>query len=162
MAKPVDKPIRLYVVTIFIVLAYGVLPLVSVFPLTHGSFLLVGPSFLPFNGSIQVLYGPDGDISPVLLVVTLALSFFSVASAIVAFLGISEGRVAALIFLTLNVAWWFFLVITAIMNGEVEAAETIGLVTQLIFPPLWLVFVWWNFTRPDITAYLKYRSEVDA
>lgn len=42
MAKRVDKPIRLYVMTIFIVIAYCVLPLTSVFPFT-GGFLAVGP-----------------------------------------------------------------------------------------------------------------------
>ena len=161
MAKRVDKPVRLYVLTILVVVGYGLLPFVSVFPLSHGSFLLIGPRFLPFNGSVQVLYGTDGEISLVLLIVTLALSFFSVASAIVAFLGITEGRVAALIFLTLNVAWWFFLVVTAIMNDDVDAASSINFLSQLIFPSIWLGIIWWNFTRQDISAYLKYKSEVD-
>ena len=117
MAKRLDKPIRLYVIVIFIVVAYGLMPLVSVFPYT-GGFWLVEPRFLPFNGSIQVLYRPDGEISIVLLVVTLALCIFSAASAIVAFLDISEGRVAALLFVTLDVIWWFFLVIITIVDAQ--------------------------------------------
>ena len=104
MTERVDKPIRLHVITIFIVIAYGLLPLVSVFPFS-GGYLLVGPRVLPFNGSIQVLYDSQGEISLFLLVVTLGLSFASVASALVTFAGILEGRVAALTFLTLNVAW---------------------------------------------------------
>ena len=113
MAKRVDKPIRLHLVTIFIVIAYGVLPLVSAIPF-DGRYLLLGPIFLPYNGSVQMLYGPDGDVSLLLLLVTLVLSFFSVGSAIVAFFGVSEGRTAALTFITLDVAWWAFLVISAL------------------------------------------------
>ena len=152
MPKRLDKPIRLYVMAIFVVVAYGLMPLVSVFPFA-GGFLLVGPRFLPFNGSIQVLYGPNGEISFLVLFVTLALCLFSAGAAIVAFLDIPEGRVATLLFVTLDVVWWFFLVITAIGNTELPD-ETLRLITQLIFPPLWLTFVWWNFTRSDISSLL--------
>ena len=160
MSKHVDKPIRLYVMTIFIVIAYGFLPLVSTIPI-GGLYLLFGPRFLPYNGSVQVLNGPDGDISIVLLVITLTLSFFAAGSAIVTFLGVQEGRSATLIFLTLDVGWWFFLVVTAILNNNGPQADAIQMGSQLIFPPAWLVFVWWNLTRPDITAWLKYKSELD-
>jgi len=160
MPKHVDKPIRLHVITIFIVLAYGLLPLCSYFPAGHW-VVLVGPRFLPFNGSVLALYGPDGNISIVLLVITLALSFFSVGSAIVAFLGVAEGRIATLIFVTLDVAWWFFLVIIAVMNTASDSGDKLGLVGQLILPPVWLGFVWWNLTRPDISTWLKYMSEVN-
>ncbi len=157
MAKRLDKPIRLYVMAIFVVIAYGLFPLVSVFPVGRESFLLVGPRFLPFNGSVQVLYGTDGEISVILLVITLALGLLASASAIVAFLGISEGRTATLIFVSLDVAWWFFLVLVGMSASE--GKDAIRLLGQLIFPPIWLAFVWWNFTRPDIGAYYKQESE---
>ena len=157
MVKTVDKPIRLYVMTIFIVIAYGLLPLVSVFPFT-GGYLLVGPRFLPFNGSIQVLYDANGEISITLLFVTIGLSFITTASAIVTFLGIKEGRAATLIFLALNVIWWFYLVITAMTISD-YGPDRLGLGLQLLFPPLWLAFVWWNMTRPDITSWLKYQEQ---
>ena len=123
--------------------------------------LLLGPRFLPFNGSVLFLYGPNGDVSVILLVITLALSFFSVGSAIVTFLGVAEGRVATLIFVTLDVSWWFFLVIAAIMNSPSDPVDKFGLGTQLIAPPFWLGGVWWNYTRPDMSAWLKYMSEMD-
>lgn len=161
MAKIVDKPIRLYLLTVFIVIAYGLFPLTSVFPVGRDLWL-VGPRFLPFNGSVLALYGPDGDISIVLLVVTLSLSFFSIGSTIVAFYGVAEGRTAALIFLTLNLAWWFFLVISSLFYGEGPPNRVVQLIGQLIVPPFWLAAIWWNFTRPDISAWLKYMSEVTA
>jgi len=160
MPKHVDKPIRLYVITIFVVLAYGLLPLCSYFPAGHW-VVLVGPRFLPFNGSVLGLYGPDGEVSIILLIVTLALSFFSVGSSLVTFLGVAEGRIATLIFVTLDVAWWFFLVIIAIMDNASELADRVELVSQMILPPFWLAAVWWNYMRPDISAWLKYMSEVN-
>jgi hypothetical protein len=159
MARKVDKPIRLYVMTIFIVIAYGLLPLVSVFPFT-GGFLLVGPRFLPFNGSMQVLYDPQGEVVTALLTVTLGLSLLSVASAVITFLGVREARWPTPILLTLNLVWWFFLVISAIMEPG-RPADTIGLVGQLLFPPFWLGFVWWNWLKPDITAWLNYQAELE-
>lgn len=159
MPRRVDKPIRLTVMAIFVVIAYGILPLISVMPFGRG-FLLFGPRFLPFNGSFQVLYDAKGEISPALLIPTLALGLSSAASAVVAFLGISEGRIATLLFVTLDVAWWFLLVITAI--GYIERPDqTISLVGQLIFPPIWLVVVWWNYTRQEISAYYKQESELN-
>jgi hypothetical protein len=158
MTQRVDKPIRLHVMTIFVVIAYGLLPLISVFPFA-GGFLLIGPRFLPFNGSIQVLYGSDGQISLILLVITLALSLSSAASAVVGFLGVSEARVATLLFVTLDVAWWFFLVIVTLIDSD--GPSKIQLIGQLIFPPAWLVFVWWNLTRPDLVAYYRYMATLD-
>jgi len=161
MPKHVDKPIRLHVITIFIVLAYGLFPLCSYFPAGHW-VVLVGPRFLPFNGSVLALYGPDGGVSIILLVITLALSFFSVGSAIVTFLGVAEGRIATLTFITLDVAWWFFLVIISVMNTDSDAGSKLELASQLIVPPVWLGFVWWNMTRHDISTWLKYMSEVNS
>lgn len=159
MAKRLDKPIRLYVLAIFIVIAYGLLPLVSVFPLTAGvSF--IGPRVLPFNGSFFVLFDSNGEISPILLVVTLILGLGSAAAAIVSWLGISEGRIAALVFITLNVAWWYFLVVNAIL-GSGDASQNLGLVFELLIPPLWLVLVWWNYTRPDISDYYQQEAELE-
>ncbi len=146
--------------TIFIVIAYGLMPLVSAFPYA-GGLLLIGPRFLPFNGSFQVLQDVNGEIPLFLLFVTLSLSLFSVGSAVVTFLGVGEARWLTLIFLALNVAWWFYLVIGAIMTGE-NASQSLGLATQLLFPPLWLGFVWWNWTRPDIKEWLDYQAKLQA
>jgi hypothetical protein len=161
MAKRVDKPIRIYLITIFIVIAYGVLPLASAIPF-GGRYVLLGPIFLPYNGSVQILYGPDGDVSLPLLLVTLVLSFFSVGSAIVAFFGVSEGRTSALIFITLDVAWWAFLVISAVVFASDRTDMVIRAVPELAIPPVWLAVIWWNYTRPDITAWLLYSSEVNS
>jgi hypothetical protein len=160
MAKKVDKPIRLYVMTIFIVIAYGVLPMVSVFPFT-GGFLLVGPRFLPYNGSFQVLYGPDGEASQFLLVMTISLCALAAGAAVMTFLGIKEARWPTLIILAFDVAWWFFLVISAILGTE-SGPPALELGLQLIFPLPWLLFVWWNMTRPDIKAWLDYQAELDS
>lgn len=159
MAKRVDKPIRLYVLAIFIIIAYGLLPIVSVFPFT-GGFLLVGPRFLPFNGSIQFLYGPNGEAPFILILISLFLCVFSAASALLVFAGIKEGRVAALTFVTLDVLWWTLLLILAIINNESPGQASFELATHILFPPIWLIGVWWNFTQPEIGAYYRHQSEL--
>lgn len=160
MVKRVNKPIRLYVITIFIFVAYGLFPLVSVFPFT-GGLLLVGPRFLPFNGSVLVLQDANGEIPTLLLIITICLCLFSVGAALITFFGVGEARWATLGLLTLNVAWWFYLVISAIIEAG-NAPQSYELAMQLLFPPLWLVFVWWNWTRPDIKAWLDYQAKLDS
>lgn len=61
MVKRVDKPIRLYVLAIFIVVAYGLMPFVSVFFVSKHEALLIGFRNLQFNGSILVLYDAYGN-----------------------------------------------------------------------------------------------------
>src|SRR5688572_7966072 len=144
MVRRVDKPIRLHVMTIFIVIAYGLLPIISAIPI-GGGILLVGPRFLPFNGSVQALYDGNGEISTLLLIVTLGLGLSAVGSAVVTFFGVGETRWITLLLLTLNLGWWFFLVISAIMESD-NSSQSLSWALQLLFPPLWLAFVWWNWT----------------
>ena len=158
MPKSVDKPIRLYVITIFIVVAYGLMPIVSAFPYGDG-LMLIGPRFLPFNGSVIALQDGNGEIPMLLLVVTIGLSLISVGLAVITFFGVGEARWATLVFLTLNVAWWFYLVMDAIM-ANANSPQSLSWGLQLLFPPLWLGFVWWNWTRPDIKAWLDYQAEL--
>ncbi len=160
MAKRVDKPIRLYMLAVFIVVAYGLMPLVSVFPITGGIFM-VGPMILPFNGSILVLGGPDGQTSFVLVLISLILSAFSAFSAVVAALGFKEGRSAALAFVTLDVLWWTFLVIMAVIQSEDVGPAAMRASLEILIPPLWLAFIWWNYTRPDVRAYYAQQSELN-
>lgn len=144
---------------IFIVVAYGVLPLLSAIPIP-GGFLLFVYLFrtLPLGGSIVLLYGPDGSAPFLPVLVSLFLSVFSVVSAIWAASGYSEGRVSTLILLTLNVLWWSALTIMAIMNGGFDTGTMIWLPIEFLLPIGWLTFVWWNFMRPDVTEYYRYRS----
>jgi hypothetical protein len=60
----------------------------------------------------------------------------------------------------LNVAWWFYLVITAMTYSD-RGSDNLDLVSQLLFPPFWLAFVWWNMTRPDIGDWLRYQEQLN-
>lgn len=159
MTKRVDKPVRLYVLMIFIVVAYGLMPFVSVFFIDARQAFFIGLRNLPFNGSPFVLYDANGNVDPILVSITVLLCLFSVASAFWAFYGDSAGRIATLVFLTLNVVWWMGIVVYAMVFAETASSDKFSWATQLIGPPLWLGFVWWNFTRPDISAYYRYVSE---
>ena len=159
MPKRVNKPLRLYVLTIFIVVAHGLMPFVSVFFFSAREALLIGLRNLPFNGSILFLYDADGNANFVLIFMSLFLCLFSAASAVWVFYGDGGGRIATLVFVTCNVLWWSAIAIYAIVYSENRSTDKLEWALQLIFPPIWLIFVWWNFTRPDINAYYKFKSE---
>lgn len=154
----VDKPIRLYVLAIFIVVAYGILPFISVFFVDASMALLIGFRNLPLNGSILFLYDSDGEANFALLFVSLFLCVFSAASAIWAFYGDSAGRIATLVFVTLDVLWWTGIVVYAMVNAENSGSDKLGWATQLLIPPIWLGFIWFNFTRTDLSAYYRFKS----
>jgi hypothetical protein len=156
--KRVDKPIRLYILTIFIVIVYGLLPFASVFFIDSRSVLIIGPRALPFNGSIAVLLQSDGETSLPLVFVSLFLCVFSAGSAIWAFAGDRLGRVSCLSFVTTNVVWWTGIVVYALTVAEAQVSEKLGWVFQILIPPFWLAAIWWNFTRPDLNAYYDFKS----
>ena len=160
MARRVDKPIRLYVLAVLVVIGYGLLPLVSVFPFT-GGFFLVGPRILPFNGSIQFLYGPDGEAPFLLIFISLFLGIFSAASAIFAATGVREGRTATLIFVTLNFGWWNLLAALAILNSDKPGETAFQSIDYFVFPPIWFAIIWWNYFRPDIGAYYHQQDRLE-
>ena len=155
--KRIQKPIRLYVLVVFIVVAYGFMPFVSTFPV-FGGFLLLGLWNLPLNGSIVVLYGPDDGAPFLLVLVSLFLCVFSTAAAIWAFYGEAWARTATLILITFDVAWWSALVLTALVENGLRDVSSLQLGFELLPPVGWLIFIWWNFMQPDITEYYKYRS----
>jgi hypothetical protein len=157
--RRVDKPIRLHVLAIFIIVAYGIMPFVATLPSTNGYFLF-GLRNLPLNGSIMFLYGPENEAPFILVLVSLFLCVFSAASAVWAFVGDREGRTATLIFVSLNVLWWTALVLMAIFEKNLPAELIFQLVFQIIPPFGWLAFIWWNFTRADISQYYEYQASL--
>jgi hypothetical protein len=159
VVRRVSKPIRLHVLTIFIVVAYGILPFVSTMPSSRG-FLLFGLWNLALNGSIWVLFDPNGEAPLLLILVSLFLCVFSAAAAIWAFAGDREGRTATLILISLDVLWWTALVLQAIAMNNLPGSSVIRLVIEVIPPFGWLGFIWWNFTRGDIEDYYKYRQHI--
>lgn len=156
--KRVDRPIRLYVLAIFIVVAYGFMPFLSVFFVDTRSALLVGFRNLPLNGSIFFLYDANGEANFLLILVSLLLCVFSAAAAIWAFYD-GVGRSATLILVTLDVLWWSGIVVYGLVNAENNVSDKLGWAFQLLIPPIWLGFIWWNFTRPDVSAFYEYKSQ---
>jgi len=148
--RRVQKPVVIYVLTILIVIGYGAIPFLTALPVLGRRFIFEA---LPFNGSITMLYGPDGDASFLLVFVSLFLCVFSVASTIWAFYGFTAGRIAALAIITANFLWWTFLVIIAIAEAGTKNRFLVDLLGSLILPPVWLGVIWWQFTRPEVVAY---------
>lgn len=115
---------------------------------------------LALNGSIRFLYGPDGDAPLILILISLFLCVFTATSAVWAFVGDREGKVATLIFVTLDVLWWTLLVILAIVENHLEPDLLLRYIIEMIPPFVWLGFIWFKFTRPDLTAYYDYQASL--
>src|SRR5829696_7961729 len=142
--RRLQKPIRLYVLTIFVVMAYGLMPFIATMPFGKG-FLLFGLWNLPFNGSVYVLYGSDGEAPFLLLLVSLFLCAFSAFSSVVAFYGSSAARIATPVLVSLDVLWWTALVITTLVNGELSNSQMIPQAIEPLTSLLWLCCIWWNY-----------------
>lgn len=96
----------------------------------------------------------------IIVSVTLALCAFTVASALWAFSGQNEGRIAFLTIVSLNFLWWTFFVILGISNSE-NAQSTVNLVFSLVRPVIWISALWYFFTKKDILAYYHQSKEID-
>ena len=157
--KRIQKPIEITVWAIFAVICYGILPFVGMIPLGN-KFFYRGVWALPYNGSIFVLYDQNGEPFMLLIVISLSLCFFTVASAIWAWIGDNEGRIAFLGFATINVIWWMSLVIFSIAVAETKGELVIQSIPNLMIPPIWLGAIWYFFTRESMVAYYK-REQTD-
>jgi hypothetical protein len=100
----------------------------------------------------------DGDVPFTIVFVSFFFTVFTAASAIWAFFGDNLGRIFLLIFVSLNVLWWMFLILGAIANSESKNLEWLNFVPKLIQPTIILVGTWWYLTKSDVVAYFKQNS----
>jgi hypothetical protein len=155
--KRLQRPIVIPVLTILIVICYGIVPFLTAFPVLGRRFVM---GALPFNGSVTMLYNDQGEAPIVLVFVSLFLCVFTLASAVWASFGPNESRIATLAFVTTNFLWWNFLVVNVIAKIEAEDPFLFELIESLMVPPFLLGCIWWNFTRPEVVAYYKQQSEL--
>jgi hypothetical protein len=157
--KSIQKPVGIYVFAIFVIIGYGLFPLVGVFPISSREVFLVTVGALPFNGSIYFLHDQNGEGPFALIFSAIFLCVFTVASALWASVGHNEGRISLLIFATLNFLFWMTFVFIAIVYAP-DGQAIIQLVTSMITPPIWIGAVWWYFTKGEVVAYYKQESKI--
>ncbi len=99
--------------------------------------------------------------TPVLIaIILISLDVFSAASAVWAFLGDNLGRIALLIFISLNMLWSIFVLIISVSYGKFDGSAFIFLFSLL--KPLFLFGLsWWYFTRKDVIAYYKQDNQYE-
>lgn len=135
--KRISRPVGIYVFTIAIFVRLGLF------------------EFINYWSDIQ---NSDGNVPFVIVFVSLFLCAFTAGSAVWAFYGDDTARIALLIFVSLNVLWMTFLVITAIGYSESNGIEVARLIPGLFQPVAWLIGTWWYFTKSDVVAYYKQQS----
>lgn len=132
--RRIQKPIGIYVLTILIFIRLGVFQLLNYW---------------------YEIQNSDDNLPFTIVFVSLFLTIFTAASAVWAFVGDNSGRIALLIFVSLNVLWWIFLILMAIAFSESQRLEWLRLIPSLIQPIFCLIITWWYFTKEHVVAYYK-------
>lgn len=134
MANRVDKPIGLYVLTILVILGYGIVPL----------------GFAYYN-----VRSSEGGIPFTIVFISFLLPTFSIGAAVWAFVGDNEGRISLLAIGSLNFLWWVFLSVMDVANSGAEGFYGALFFMQMIRPIVFFVLFWWYLTKKDVVAYYK-------
>lgn len=133
--RRIQKPIGIYVLCIAVFLVLGILQFIRYWV----EFQKIGNEDLPF----------------MMVFIPLFLCGFTAFSAIWAAIGDNLSRIILLIFSSLNVLWWTFLVIMANVYDDSKQLAFLYLTTTLIRPIFVLICCWWYFTKKDVVAFYK-------
>lgn len=140
--RNIQKPVGIYAVCLAVILAHG------------------GIQFLYYYRDFMLL---EGDIPFTITFISLFLLGFNVATAIWAIYGDNLSRICLLIFDSLNVLWFVFLVVISIAYSETQNLEFLKIIT-IIFRPLVISIIvlcicWYFFTKSEVVAYYKHISK---
>jgi len=155
--RKIEKPYGVYVWPILILVAYTLLPFLGPYP-SGEKWIFVSLGALPFNGSLAIFEGPDGETSFILVFISVLLRIMTGAAAVWAFVGHNEGRISLLAFLTLNYVWWMSLTIIIISSLVDTGPGIISVILELVRPTIWIAILWWYFSKKDVVAYYKQES----
>lgn len=102
----------------------------------------------------------------IIAALVIGLDVFCAASAAWAFFGDNAGRVALLVFVSLNLLWSIFVLISLISNAEPKAngyyEASIFIFGLTLLKPLFLfALCWWYFTKKEIIAYYKQENNYE-
>lgn len=160
MTRRISRPVSLIVATILVIYGYGIPPFLPSIDVPRVG-ILFGVAALPFNGSIAVLRGENGEVPFLFVFVTLLLCAFTIASVFWAYIGHNEGRIVFLACVSLNFLWWTFLVLMAMAYNENSLEDQLRLGLSLVRPIIWIVCLWVYFTRKDLVAYYKQEDKIN-
>ena len=132
--RRISKPVGVYVLTILLFVRLGIFQFVKY--------------WISFENA-------SNNVPFTIVFVSFFLAGFTMLAVVWAYLGEELGRLALLIFVSLNVLWWFFLVISAIAYSDSQNLEWIRLIPELIQQTIWLVLTWWYFTKKHVVDYYK-------
>ena len=133
--RKIQKPIGVYVCTVIILIKFGV---------------------LNFIGYFLGIRNAGGEVALPIVVISFSLCLFTAATAIWAFLGHNEGRIALLILLPLNIIWILLFNVSALLNNEKADDEVAVLsIIQQIMLSLLVIGIEWYFMSKKVVQYYK-------
>ncbi|MEZ5429424.1 MAG: hypothetical protein R2747_24485 [Pyrinomonadaceae bacterium] len=131
MKRRISKPIGVYVLTILIFLGLGVFQFLKYFELFRNA---------------------EEDVPLTIVFISLFLAAFTAGAAVWSYFGDNAGRITLLVFVSLNVLWAVFWIITEI-SYQATYRESVALWFNLGKALAWLGVYWWYFTKKSVVAY---------
>lgn len=138
--RRIQKPVGIYVFAIAVFIILGVLQFIRY--------------FIEFQNANE-------DLPFTMVFIPLFLCVFTAASAIWVSFGDNLSRIILLVFVSLNVLWWAFLVIMAVAYDDSKNLAFLRFLPTLIRPLFIFVCCWWYFTKKEVVAYYKQNSELE-
>ena len=130
------------------------------------ALLLLNFGVYQFISDFNAMRANDTEVPILITVVILSLDVLSAGAAIWAFFGENSGRIALLVFVSLNMLWSIFMLILAISYAKADARgyydENIFFYGLSLLKPLFLFgLCWWYFTRKHVIAYYKQENNYE-
>lgn len=133
--KRIQKPLGVYVLTVIILIKFGVI------------------DFLNYFFEIRYL---DGEVPLPFVVISFGLCIFTVGAAIWALVGANEGRIAVLILLPLHVLWVVLLAVSGLMDNEpANDAIAVKIIIRQTILLLFVIAIEWYFMSKKVVEYYK-------
>ncbi len=113
-----------------------------------------------FFYDLSAMRQTENETPLIIAALLISLDVFSAATAIWAFFGDNLARILLLTFVSVNMLWSVFVLITLIANAKQNSNgfydENIFFFGLSLLKPLFVFgLCWWYFTRKDVLAYYK-------
>ena len=133
--RRIAKPLGLYIITVFDIIALGLVPLVSVLLLARRE---------------------DVELPFVVVLIYVGLAFSVMGAAVWACIGDNAGRYLLLGLVTISSVLFIVNGAISVSDGGSTSIASVGLIIRATF---WIVINWWYFNRKHVVAYFRQDSK---
>ena len=132
--RRIAKPLGLYIITVFDIIALGLVPLASVLLLARRE---------------------DVELPFIVVLISVGLAFSVMAAAVWACIGDNAGRYLLLGLVTISSVLFIANGAILVSDGGSTSPASVGVIIRATF---WIVINWWYFNRKHVVEYFKQES----